>query len=343
MKVDAPGTGAKQQMRAAWRERWGGPEVVEVRDIDRPTPGPDELLVRLHAASVNRVDLDTLIPEPGIMRLFLGPRRPRQKRVGVDAAGVVEAVGEGVTRFKVGDRVFADLYTSGAGAFAEYAAASAKAWLPLPDGISFETAATLPHSANLAIQGLRLGDGRSVGEGDRLLVVGATGNIGPFVVQLAKARGAHVTAVGAGGKEEFMRSLGADQVIDYRTTDYTRPAERYDWIVDVHAHHALGRWRAALKPRGVYQAMGGTGWWLLSLAVLQPAYKLGTRKTMGLMLSWKPFNPADIEELTRLVAVGTLEPRIDRRFPLEQVADALAWVDQGKARGKVLITFDETA
>ncbi len=332
-------TSTKQLMRAAWRERWGGPEVVEVRDIDKPTPGPGHILVKLHAASVNRVDLDTLIPEPMIMRMFLGPRRPRQKRIGVDAAGVVEAAGEGVTGFKVGDRVFADLYPYGGGAFAEYVSAPAKAWLPIPDGISFEIAATLPHSANLAIQGLRLGNGRSVGEGDRLLVVGATGNVGPFLVQLAKARGAHVTAVGAGDKADFMRTLGADEVIDYRTTDYTRPAERYDWIVDVHAHQSLGSWRKALKPRGVYQAMGGSGWWLLSMAVMQPAYKLATRKTMGLMLSWKPFKQADIEELTRLVASGTLEPRIDRRFPLEEVADALAWVDQAKSRGKVLITF----
>ncbi len=325
-------------MRAAWRERWGGPEVVEVRDLAKPTPAPGQILVKLHAASVNRVDLDSLIPEPRILRLFLGPRRPRQKRVGVDAAGVVEAVGEGVTSFKVGDRVFADLYPYGAGAFAQYVAAPAKAWLPIPDGIPFETAATLPHSANLAIQGLRLGNGRTVGEGDRLLVVGATGNVGPFLVQLAKARGAHVTAVGNGDKADFMRSLGADEVIDYRTTDYTRPAERYDWIVDVHAHQTLGRWRGALKPRGVYQAMGGTGWWLLSLAVMQPVYKLATRKTMGLMLSWRPFKQSDIEEVLRLVAGGTLEPRIDRRFPLEEVADALAWVDQGKASGKVVIT-----
>ena len=326
-------------MRAAWRERWGGPEVVEVRDIAKPTPAPGQILVKLQAASVNRVDLDSLIPEPRILRLFLGPRRPRQKRVGVDAAGVVEAVGEGVTGFKVGDRVFADLYPYGAGAFAQYVAAPAKAWLPIPAGIPFETAATLPHSANLAIQGLRLGNGRSVGEADRLLVVGATGNVGPFLVQLAKARGAHVTAVGNGDKADFMRSLGADEVIDYRTTDYTRPAERYDWIVDVHAHQALGRWRGALKPRGVYQAMGGTGWWLLSLALLQPVYKLATRKTMGLMLSWRPFRREDIEEVLRLVANGTLEPRIDRRFVLEEAREALAWVDDGKARGKVLITF----
>ena len=324
-------------MRAAWRERWGGPEVVDVRDIARPKAGRDEILVKVHAASVNRVDIDMLIPAPAAVRLFMGPIRPRHKRVGVDAAGVVEEVGDGVTGFKVGDRVFADLYDYGAGAFAEYVSAPAKAWLPIPDGVSFETAATLPHSANLAIQGLRLGNGRTVRGGDRVLVVGATGNVGPFIVQLAKERGAHVTAVGAGDKADFMRALGADEVVDYRVTDYTRTAEPYDWIVDVHAHHPLGRWRLALKPRGVYQAMGGHGWRLLALVALQPLYKLTTRKTMGLMLSWKPFKQADIEELLRLVVSGALEPRIDRRFPLEDVAAAIAWMDQGKARGKVLV------
>ncbi len=324
-------------MRAAWRERWGGPEVVEVRDVETPTPARDQVLVRIHAASVNRADLDTLKPEPLILRPFLGPRRPRQKRVGVDAAGVVESVGVAVSKLKVGDRVFADLYSFGAGSFAELVSAPEKAWLPIPDDLSFEHAATLPHSAILAIQGLRLGNGRTVVEGDRVLVVGATGNVGPFAVQLAKARGAHVTAVGATDKADFMRSLGADEVIDYRTTDYTRPAEPYEWIVDVHAHHGLGRWRRALKPRGVYAAMGGPGWWLLSLGLMQPIYKLATDKTMGLMLSWKPFNQADVAELTRLISAGALTPRIDRHFPLEETADALSYVDQGKASGKVLV------
>ena len=326
-------------MRAAWRDAWGGPEVVSVRDVEVPEPSRDEVLVRLQAASVNRADLDTLKPEPAVLRLFLGPRKPRQKRVGIDAAGLVVGVGENVTELKVGDRVFGDLYNYGAGAFAEYVTAPEKAWLRIPGPISVEDAATLPHSANLAIQGLRLRNGRTVNSGDRVLVVGATGNVGPFAVQLAKSRGAHVTAVGARDKTELMHALGADEIIDYRTTDYTRPAERYDWIVDVHAHHALGRWRQALKPRGVYQAMGGSGWWLLSMAIAQPVYKLATRKTMGLMLSWKPFNPPDIQELSRLVSAGTLRPAIDRRFSLEDVAHALAHVDQGRARGKVLITF----
>jgi NADPH:quinone reductase-like Zn-dependent oxidoreductase len=293
--------------------------------------------VRVHAASVNRADLDGLTPRWIFVRLFLGFRRPRVTYLGLDVAGVVEAVGEEVTRFKVGDRVFADLFAYRAGAFAEYACAPERAFASIPDDLPFEEAATLPHSAILALQGLRLGNGRTVGEGDRVLVVGASGNVGPFVVQIAKSRGAHVTGVASTDKLDFVRSLGADEVIDYETTDYTRTGQRYDWIVDVDAHHALRRWRSLLKPRGVYVAMGGSTAWMLSLPVMMPALKLATDKSMGLLLSWKPFAPDDVEEIKRLVAVGKVKPVIDRRFSLDEVVDALSYVDSGHAKGKVLV------
>lgn len=312
--------------------------MVEIRDVPNPDPGPRDVLVRVEAASVNRADLDGIVPRWAFVRLFAGLRRPRVHRVGLDVAGVVEAVGEDVSGFKSGDRVFGDLFSYGSGAFAEYACAPEKAFALIPDDMSFETAATLPHSANLAIQGLRLRNGRTAEAGARVLVVGASGNVGPFVVQIARSRGHHVTAVASKDKLEFVRSLGADEIIDYRTTDYTRPAQPYDWIVDVDAHHALGRWRGALKPRGVYVAMGGSGTWMLSLLVKQPINRLITDKTMGLMLHWKPFNPPDVDELKRLVTAGVIVPQIDRRFPLEQAADALRYVHEGHARGKVLVT-----
>jgi NADPH:quinone reductase-like Zn-dependent oxidoreductase len=212
-----------------------------------------------------------------------------------------------------------------------------KAFAAIPDDMSFEVAATLPHSAVLALQGLRLGNGRTVGQGDRVMIVGASGNVGPFAVQIAKSRGAHVTGVASGDKLDFVRSLGADEVIDYRTTDYTLPAEPYDWILDVDAHHPLRRWGRALKPGGVYLAEGGSGGWLLSLLFWQPMLKLTTDKTMGLLLSWKPFNPPDVEELKRLVASGAVKPAIDRRFTLDQIVDALTYVHEGRARGKVIV------
>lgn len=325
-------------MKAAWGDRYGGPHVVEVRELAKPTPTGNQVLVRVEAASVNRADLDGILPRWQFIRLFAGFRRPRVKRVGIDVAGVVEAVGEEVTRFKVGDRVFGDLFAYGSGSFAEYVSAPGKAFELIPTDMSFETAATLPHSAILALQGLRLRNGRTVGQGDRVMVVGASGNVGPFAVQIAKSRGAHVTGVARGDKLDFVRSLGADEAIDYQTTDYTRPAQPYDWILDVDAHHPLRRWRRALKPRGVYVAQGGPASWMLSLLFWQPMLKLATNKTMGLLLSWKPFHPPDVDELKRLVASGAVTPAIDRRYPLDQVVDALTHVHEGNARGKVVVT-----
>ena len=296
------------------------------------------MLVRVHAASVNRADLDGLYPRWQLTRLFLGVRRPRTPRLGLDVAGIVESVGPGVTRFEPGDRVFADLFAFGMGAFAEYACAREKAFLSIPSDISFEDAATLPHSAVLAIQGLRHGN-RTVGSGDKVLVVGASGNVGPFVVQIAKARGAEVTGVCRTDKMDFVRSLRADHVIDYTVVDYTRTGEQYDWIVDVDAHHGILRWRDALKPKGVYVAMGGSGSWILQALLVGPIASLATGKRMGLLLGWKPFKREDVEALEELIAAGKLKPAIDRRYALSEIVAALKWVDEGHARGKVVVTM----
>ena len=325
-------------MQAAMRDRYGPPDVVEVRDVDRPIPSGDQVLVRVHAASVNRADLDGLYPRWQLTRLFLGLRKPRIPGVGLDVAGIVESVGPAVTRFRPGDRVFADLFAFGQGAFAEYVCAREKAFQSMPADMAFEEAATLPHSAVLALQGLRLRDGRTIGPGDKVMIVGASGNVGPFAVQIAKSRGAEVTGVCRTDKMDFVRSLGADHVIDYTTTDYTRTGERYDWIVDVDAHHGIPRFRRALRPKGVYAALGGSGSWLLQALLVGPLVSIATGKRMGLMLAWKPFKAEDVETIKELVAAGKLKPVIDRRFPLSQVVDALRWVDEGHARGKVVIT-----
>jgi NADPH:quinone reductase-like Zn-dependent oxidoreductase len=324
-------------VKAAMRDRYGPPEVVDVREVDRPNPTDDQVLVRVHAASVNRADLDGLYPRWQFIRLFYGLRRPRNRRLGLDVAGVVESVGPNVTRFKPGDRVFGDMFAFGEGAFAEYVRAPEKAFLPMPAAMTFEEAATLPHSAVLALQGLRLRNGRTIKQGDRVLVVGASGNVGPFVVQIAKSMGADVTGVCRTEKIDFVRSLGADHVIDYTTTDYTRPGERYDWIVDVDAHHGILRWRGALRANGVYAAMGGPGSWLVQALLVGPIASLATGKKMGLMLHWKPFKPEDVETLKGLIAAGKLKPIIDRRFPLGEIVEALRYVDEGRARGKVVI------
>jgi NADPH:quinone reductase-like Zn-dependent oxidoreductase len=324
-------------MRAAVRARYGSPDVVEVRAIERPTPVADQVLVRVQAASVNRADLDLIRPDPGFARLFLGLRAPRFHGLGCDLAGVIEAVGPDATRFKVGDRVFGDMYPFGLGSFAEWKVAPERAFLPIPDSMSFDDAATLPHAAVLAVQGLRLRDGRRPRAGDRVVIDGAAGSVGPFAVQIAKSFGAEVTGIDGAEKLEMVRSLGADHVIDFRTTDYTRTGERYDWILDVHAHHPLLDCRRALRPGGIYVTLGGPTARLLTAMVVGPVVGLASRKRMGLMLWWKPFGAADVETLTRLHASGDLKPVIDRRFPLDDVVTALRFVDDGHARGKVLV------
>lgn len=325
-------------MKAAVRERYGSPDVVEVRDIDVPVPGAGEVLVRVRAASVNRADLDGIRPRPGFVRLFIGLRAPRNHRIGIDVAGVVEALGPGATRFRPGDEVFADLFARGQGAFAEYVCAPEAAFEPMPSGMSFEEAASLPHSAILALQGLRLRKGRSVRAGDRVLVVGASGNVGPFAIQVAKAMGAEVTGVCSTAKVDLVRSIGADEVVDYTKVDFTRSGERYDWILDTDSHHSIFRIRHALRPKGVYVTLGGEAGPIFQALLLGPLLSLFSDRWMGLLLWWKPFHAPDVERLKELVAAGQLRPVIDRRYPLSEVADALRHVDEGRARGKVLIT-----
>jgi len=324
-------------MKAALRKRYGGLEVVELHDVAKPRPVDDQLLVKVRAASVNRADLDGLIPKPQFLRLFMGLRAPRAWRMGIDVAGEVEAVGPNATRFKPGDRVFADLFSFGAGSFAEYACASERAFLPIPVGLTFDEAATLPHSAVLAVQSLRLRGGRTIRAGDRVLIDGASGNVGPFAVQLAKSLGAEVTGVARTGKLDFVSSLGADHVIDFTTTDYTQGEERYDWIVDMDSHHSILAVRRALRPNGVYVTLGGTGRSILGSLLAAPFVSRAAGKRLGLLLWWKPFNPSDVQRVTDLIGRGVVRPVIDRRFPLDQIVDALRWVDEGRARGKVVV------
>ena len=329
-------------MRAAYADRYGPPEVVEIRDVERPVPSEDQVLVRVRGASVNRADLDGLKPKPGFVRLFMGLRAPRNHEVGIDAAGVVESVGPAVTRFKPGDEVMTDLFAAGRfGAFAEYVCAREKAFEPIPARMSFEEAATLPHSAVLALQGMRMRDGRTVKPGDKVLIDGASGNVGPFAVQIAKAMGGEVTGVARGDKLEFVRSLGADHVIDYEQVDYTKAGERYDWIVAVDSHYSIFGVRRALKPNGVYLTMGGTSASIFASIGGSLVISRFGDKWSGLLLWWKPLHRPDVETLKELIAAGKLKPVIDRRYPLDQVVDALRWVEDGHARGKVVITFPE--
>ena len=327
-------------MMAALRYRYGAPEVVELREVDVPAPSEGQVLVRVRAASVNRADLDGLKPRPGIVRPFMGLRAPRNPSIGTDAAGVVEEVGLGVTRLTPGDHVMGDMFIGGQGSFAEYVCAPERAFQPIPAGMSLEEASTLPHSAILAMQGLRRPGGRTIEAGDRVLVDGASGNVGPFAVQIAKAVGAEVTGVASTDKLDFVRSLGADHVIDYTKVDYTKAGERYDWILDTDTHHGIGSVRRALRPNGSYVTLGGETGDLFSGVVVGRLRSRFSDRWSGLCLWWKPMHPPDVERLKGLIAAGQLRPAIDRRYPLRQVVEALRHVEDGRARGKVVITMD---
>jgi NADPH:quinone reductase-like Zn-dependent oxidoreductase len=254
----------------------------------------------------------------------------------LDAAGVVEAVGSAVTAFRPGAEVFGDLTQFGYGAFAEYACASEKAWALKPPSMTFEQAATVPQSGILALQNLQ--GTRRIEPGDRVLVNGASGNVGPFAVQIAKAFGARVTGVCRTSKMDLVRELGADDVIDYTREDYTRNGQRYDWILDIAGNHSLLECRRALKPRGVYVLIGGPMSRIFAALILGPVISLAGSRRMGLQMGWKPFEQQDVATLTDLIEAGRISPVIDRRYPLEEVPAALRYLEAGQARGKIVIT-----
>jgi NADPH:quinone reductase-like Zn-dependent oxidoreductase len=324
-------------VHAVLQPRYGTPDVLRIEEVATPVPGDGQVLVRIRAASLNRTDLEGLAGRPLFYRAFMGLRRPRNHRPGLDAAGEVEAVGPGVTGFKLGDRVYADLIYNGAGAFAEFACAAEKAWRPIPAGVDFETAATLPASAILALQGL--GGRKGVRPGDKVLVNGASGCVGTFAVQLAKIAGAEVTGVCSTGKMDLVRSIGADHVVDYTREDYTRRGQRYDRILDAVANRSVFAVRRALAENGTYGAHGArTSGGLLQAVVVGPLISVGRNRSMGIVVG-KPNDATDLATLGELVQTGTLVPVIDRRFPLAGVPDALRYYAAGKARGKLVITM----
>ena len=324
-------------MRAYMRTTYGPPDSLELRDVPMPVPKDDEVLVRVRASSVNMGDLDYLYGRPWVARLGTGLRGPKNKALGLDIAGVVASVGARVTRFHPGDEVFGDLTQCGFGAFAEYAIARESAIAHKPASLSFEEAATLPQSAIMALQGMR--GKRQVGPGDHVLVNGASGNVGPFAVQIAKAFGAEVTGVSSTAKMDLVRAAGADHVIDYTREDFTRGGQRYDRILDVFAQ-SLGH-RVSPRPAPWGRLRDASG-------ARRPASSRRSRsarsitiadsRSMGLMHWWRPMKQDDVATLVELVEAGSVSPFIDRTFAFDELIEALRYVDEGRARGKVVIT-----
>lgn len=335
--VSRPAAVYRTRVLAIIQRRYGASGVLRLEEVATPVPGEGEVLVRIRAASLNRSDLEGLAGRPVVYRAFMGLRRPRNDRVGLDAAGEVEAVGPGVRHTRPGDRVHADLLYHGLGAFAEFACAAERAWHPIPAGIGFEAASTLPASAILALQGLGGRDG--VRPGDRVLINGASGCVGIFAVQLAKAAGAEVTGVCSAAKADLVRSVGADHVIDYTRADYTRDGRRYDLILDAIANHSVLAVRRALADNGRYGAHGArSSAGLLQAMLVGPLLSVGRKRSMGVVIG-KPNDAMALATIGEMVQSGTLVPVIDRRFPLAEVPEAIRYYAAGEARGKLVISM----
>jgi NADPH:quinone reductase-like Zn-dependent oxidoreductase len=322
-------------VKAIVRHEYGPPDVLELRDVDKPVPEDDEVLVRVHAAGVNMADVDYLLGRPNVARLITGVRRPRNPGLGLDVAGRVEAVGSSVARFRPGDEVFGDLTEYGFGGFAEYVCAREGAFATKPATLGFEEAATVPQAGAMALQGLRRGR-RSIQPGQQVLINGAGGNVGPFAVQIAKSFGAEVTGVDHTVKLEMLRSIGADHVIDYTTEDVLEGSQRYDWILDVAAFHSIFEWKHVLRPGGVYVAVPNSIGGMLQAGLIGPLVSIAGGPKMGIHTG-QPFAKEDVADLTELIDAGKVAPVIDRRYSLDEVPDALRYQMEGHPIGKVVI------
>ena len=318
-------------MKAIVYTRYGSPEVLQFGDVAQPVPAAHEALVRVKAASVNKGDWHLLHGEPFLVRPGAGLRRPKHTILGADVAGVVVAVGSDVTRLRPGDEVFGDLSADGRGGFAEYVAAPAAALALKPANVTFAHAAAVPTAAVTALQGLR--SHGQVQPGERVLINGASGGVGTFAVQIARALGAEVTAVASTRKLEMARKLGADQVIDYTRDDFTQSGARYDVIFDTVGNRTVAEYRQALAPTGRFVTTN----FLPALVVLGPWLAMRGGQRMTNMLA-KP-DRQDLEFIAALMAAGDVVPVIDRCYALDEVADALRYVGAGHASGKVIITM----
>jgi NADPH:quinone reductase-like Zn-dependent oxidoreductase len=321
-------------MKAVVYARYGSPEVLRLDDVERPRPSDDQVLIKVRAVSVNASDWETLRGKPLYARIG-GPVRPRFPILGSDIAGRVEAIGPTVTRFRRGDEVFGDNLAL-MGGFAEYVCAREQALAAKPVGMSFEEAAAIPQAGVIALQGIQR-KGR-VQPGQKVLVNGAGGGAGMFAVQLAKLAGAQVTGVDNAGKLDFVRSLGADQVVDYTRTDFTRTGEQYDLVLDLAAHRSAFDYRRALAANGRYLYVGGSVPTLLQVLLVGPLIGRRAGKKIRL-LAVRP-NPQDLVTVAELCQAGTIVPVIDRRFSLSEVPYALRRLGEGRAKGKLVITVD---
>jgi NADPH:quinone reductase-like Zn-dependent oxidoreductase len=326
--------GGADVMSAVVQDVYGGVDTVRLARVARPTTGAGQVLVRVHAAGLDRGAWHVVTGKPYLMRVVgMGFRGPKDRVPGRDLAGTVTAVGTGVTKFAVGDEVFG----MGRGSFAEYAVADEDKLAPKPAGLTFEQAAVVPISAGTALQALT--DHGRLESGQRVLVIGASGGVGSYAVQLAKALGAEVTAVASTTKLDLVRSLGADHVIDYTRDDYADDRHRYDLVLDIGGNPRLTRLRRALTPRGTVVFVGGEDGGDLTGGMNRPLRALLLSRFVSQRVAWfyAKERSGDLERLTDLIATGHVVPSIDRTYPLDRVPDAMRRLEAGEVRGKVAI------
>jgi NADPH:quinone reductase-like Zn-dependent oxidoreductase len=323
-------------LKAVVYTEYGPPEVLQVKDVTKPTPADDEVLIKIEAVSVNRSDWEGLIGKPLYARIG-GLLKPRNHILGSDIAGRVEMAGKNIERFQSGDEVFGDILGRNGG-FAEYVCAREKSLALKPASMTFEEVAAIPQAAVIALQGIR--DKGQVKPGQKVLINGAGGGAGTFAVQLAKLYGAEVTGVDNTGKLDFIRSLGADHVIDYTREDFTKNGKEYDLILDLVAYRSVFAYKRALGPNGRYFAVGGSVAVLLRILFLGSWIGIRAGKKIR-VLAVQP-NLKDLVHITELYEAGKIVPVIDRQYPLSEVPEALRYVGEGRVKGKVVITVEHS-
>jgi NADPH:quinone reductase-like Zn-dependent oxidoreductase len=329
--------GAGQRgMKAAVYSRYGPPDVVQIQEVQKPVPRDNEVLVKVRAASVNPLDWHFMRGTPYILRIKAGLRKPKDNRLGVDVAGQVEAVGRNVTQFRSGDEVFG----SCRGAFAEYACTPESALVLKPGNVTFEQAASVPVAAFTALQGLR--NRGQIQPGQKVLINGAAGGVGTFAVQIAKSFGTDVTGVCSARNVDMVRSIGADHIVDYAQEDFTKSEQRYDLFFDCVGNHSLSACRGVLTSKGIYIAVGGpSGRWMigpLTRAITAPVLSRFVSQKLVMVLA-KP-NKKDLTVVRDLMEAGRARSVIDKRYRSSEVPDAIRYLEEGHARGKIVITLD---
>ncbi len=319
-------------MKAVVRRRYGSPDVLSLAEVEKPSPKDDEVLVKIHAASLNAYDWHSMRADPFIIRFSDGYLKPKDIFLGADFAGCVEAVGGAVTKFQPGDEVFGDM---GSGGFAEYVSAPEKLLAHKPANLTYAEAAAVPMAALTALQGLR--DRGQIQPGQQVLIHGASGGVGTFAVQLASAFGAEVTAVCSTSKVDLVRSLGAEHVIDYTREDFSRNGRQYDLILAANGNRSLSDYERALKPTGRFIVAGGSIRQMFQAILLGPRKTKPGGKTMSAMMA--KISASDLDVLKEMIEAGKLAPVIDRTYSLDEVPAAMRYLEEGHARGKIVIAI----